>query len=144
MSSHEPTEHAEHSHGGAAVYVKTLLALLFLTVVTVGASYIDFGSGNVVIALFIASIKAILVAMFFMHLRYEKAVNGIIACAGFLFLGIFLMFCTIDLGDRHDPNALVPLPTSYAPPAAPGTPAAGAPATGAPAAPAAAPAAEKK
>jgi len=127
--SNQHAEHAhEHHHSGAAVYVKTLLALLFLTVVTVGASYIDFGAGNVVIALFIASIKAILVAMFFMHLRYEKPVNGIIASAGFLFLGIFLMFCTIDLGDRHDPNPMNPLPTSYAPPAAPGAPAAAAPA----------------
>ena len=49
-------EHEPHSSG---IYVKTLLALLFLTVITVGASYIDFGPGNIVIALFIASIKAI-------------------------------------------------------------------------------------
>ena len=44
------------------------------------------------IALFIATIKAILVALFFMHLLYDKPVNAIIAVAGFLFLGIFLMF----------------------------------------------------
>ena len=45
----------DDSHGGAGVYVKTLIALLILTVITVGASYIDFGSGNIVIALFIAT-----------------------------------------------------------------------------------------
>ncbi len=103
MSTHheQSVEHA-HEHGGAAVYLRTLLALLFLTIVTVGASYIDFGSGNVVIALFIATIKASLVALFFMHLRWDKPINAIIAVAGFLFLGIFLMFDFIDFGTRDN------------------------------------------
>jgi cytochrome c oxidase subunit 4 len=124
MSTH--TEHTEHDHGGAGVYVKTLLALLFLTIVTVGASYVDFGSGNVVIALFIATIKATLVALFFMHLRYEKPVNAVIATAGFLFLGIFLMFCFIDFDSRQNlqpvnlkPPVLTPAPAAGAPAAAP-------------------------
>ena len=107
--------HSEHSHGGSGVYVKTLLALLFLTIVTVGASYVDFGSGNVVIALFIATIKATLVALFFMHLRYEKPVNAVVACAGFLFLGIFLMFCFIDFSTRDDAKAMDPQPVMYGP-----------------------------
>src|SRR5579862_3473717 len=117
-------EHTQHQHGGAGIYVKTLLALLFLTVITVGASYLDFGSGNVVIALFIASIKAMLVALFFMHLRYEKPVNAVIASAGFLFLGIFLMFCFIDFDSRQNlqpvnlkPPVLTPAPAAAAPPA---------------------------
>jgi cytochrome c oxidase subunit 4 len=102
MSTH--TEHThESSHGhDSGIYIRTLLALLFLTVITVGASYIDFGSGNVVIALFIATIKASLVALFFMHLRYDKPVNAVIAVAGFLFLGIFLMFDFIDFGTRNN------------------------------------------
>ena len=59
-----------------------LRALLVLTVVTVGASTIDFGSGmtNVIIAMLIASIKASLVALFFMHLRWDKPINAIIFC----------------------------------------------------------------
>ena len=105
MSSHTSHTHSEghHSHG-AGIFHATLLALLFLTIVTVGASYITFESSaaNVVIALFIASIKATLVALFFMHLKFEKPVNGIIAMSGFLFLGIFLMFCLIDLNTRRD------------------------------------------
>jgi cytochrome c oxidase subunit 4 len=48
--------------------------------------------------------KAILVALFFMHLRWDKSVNAIIAVSGFLFLGIFLMFDLIDLGNRRDPS----------------------------------------
>jgi cytochrome c oxidase subunit 4 len=120
MSTHTEHAHEHHEHHeSAGVYVKTLLALLVLTVITVGASYIDFGSGNVVIALFIATIKATLVALFFMHLRYEKPVNGIIATAGFLFLGIFLMFCFMDQDTRRDPNPRILPPVSNAP--APGT-----------------------
>ncbi|HLH40070.1 MAG TPA: cytochrome C oxidase subunit IV family protein [Bryobacteraceae bacterium] len=124
MSTHEHT----HEHGGSGVYVKTLLALLILTILTVAASYIDFGSGNVVIALLIASIKASLVALFFMHLRYEKAVNAVIACSGFLFLGIFLMFCFIDFDTRDDAKALDPQPVMYGPAKPAGAAAASAPA----------------
>ena len=105
MSTTEHTQahahaHAKHHHGSAALYIRTLVALLILTALTVGASYIDFGAGNVVIALFIATIKATIVALFFMHLRWDKPVNAVIACAGFLFLGIFLMFDFIDFGAR--------------------------------------------
>ena len=82
-SSHGGAHAAEHEHGGPALYTKTLLALLVLTGITVGAAYIDLGSGNVVVALIIATIKASLVALFFMHLRWEKPVNAIIAVAGF-------------------------------------------------------------
>jgi cytochrome c oxidase subunit 4 len=105
MSTHTDTSHTvhaeEHEHGGPALYAKVLVALLILTGMTVGAAYIDLGSGNVVVALFIATIKASLVALFFMHLRWEKPVNSIIAVAGFLFLGIFLMFDLIDADTRN-------------------------------------------
>jgi cytochrome c oxidase subunit 4 len=124
MSTHTEHTHDEHDHGGAGIYVKVLLALLFLTIVTVGASYVDFGSGNVIIALFIATLKATLVALFFMHLRYEKPVNAVIATAGFLFLGIFLMFCFIDFDSRQNlqpvnlkPPVLTPAPAAAAAPA---------------------------
>jgi len=88
----------------AAIYARTLTALLILTAITVGASYINFGSGavNVVVALTIATIKATLVALFFMHLLHDKPVNGIIAVAGFIFLGLFLMFTLLDFDSRQN------------------------------------------
>src|SRR5262252_4254032 len=94
----------QHHHGGPLVYTANLVGLLILTGITVGASYIDFGTANVAIALTIASIKAILVALIFMHLRWDKPVNAIAAVAGFLFLGIFLMFDLLDLDHRRDPT----------------------------------------
>ncbi len=97
MSSHNET----HSHhGGPRIYTANLFALLFLTIVTVAAASFNFGSANVVIALAIATLKATLVALFFMHLVWDKPVNSIIAIAGFLFLGIFLMFDFLDVGTR--------------------------------------------
>ena len=101
MSTHTDTHaaHAEH-HDHSGIYLRVLIMLLILTGITVGASYIDFGSGNVAIALFIASVKAILVALFFMHLKDDKPVNAIIAIAGFIFLGIFIMFDLIDFNTR--------------------------------------------
>ena len=94
-------DHGEHAHGGPKVYATTLGILLVLTIITVGAAYVNLGAGNVVVALFIATIKATLVALFFMHLRWDKPVNGIVAMAGFLFLGIFLMFCVLDSSSRN-------------------------------------------
>jgi cytochrome c oxidase subunit 4 len=116
-------------------YLITLITLLVLTLITVGASYIDFGQGNVVIALAIATVKATLVALFFMHLAHDKPVNGLIAVAGFIFLGLFLLFDLIDVTTRRDPNPqnLHPAIVQTAPPAAaPAASPAGAPA-GAPA-----------
>ena len=97
MSTH--TESHTH-HGGPKIYTANLFALLFLTVVTVAAASFNFGSANVVIALAIATVKAILVALFFMHLVWDKPVNAIIAIAGFLFLGVFLMFDFLDVTTR--------------------------------------------
>jgi cytochrome c oxidase subunit IV len=131
MSTH--TEHATHGHEvdpkkEARTYVLVLTALLILTVITVAASYVNFGSpaANVVIALTIATIKASIVSLIFMHLLHDKPVNAVIALAGFLFLGIFLMFDFIDVGSRVNLQ-----PTNLHPPAA------AAPATGGAATPAA-------
>jgi cytochrome c oxidase subunit 4 len=114
------SEHTLNPKAEAATYARTLIALLILTGITLGASYIHFGSGaaNVVVALTIATIKATLVALFFMHLLHDKPVNGIIAAAGFIFLGLFLMFTLLDFDSRNDyqprnlPAQIAPAPAS--------------------------------
>ena len=57
----------------------------------VGASYIPCGTGlaNVIIAMLIAGVKASLVALFFMHLRWDRPVNAIVFCSTLFFLGLF-------------------------------------------------------
>ena len=91
-------EHAIHVTG-PKTYATILAALLVLTVVTVGASYVDFGAFNTVVALIIASIKGSLVALFFMHLRHDKF-NAVIFVGGLLFLAVFLIWTMFDLGTR--------------------------------------------
>ena len=124
MSSHaEHSPHAAHHGGSPAHFTRNLIALLILTVITVGASYIDFGPANTMIALAIATVKAALVALFFMQLFWDKPVNTIIALAGFLFLGILLMFTFLDTGTRRDPQPrnLTPMTDKQNPTPAPPT-----------------------
>lgn len=120
--SHQTQAHETESYRPYAI---VLGALLVLTVITVIAAGFDFGSANVVIALGIATIKATLVALFFMHLAHDKPINAVIAVSGFLFLGIMLTFCLIDIDTREDlkPSTLksAPVkPAAAAPVAAPG------------------------
>src|SRR5262245_12855360 len=53
------------------IYVKTLCTLLALTLITVAIAQVNFGEWNAIVALLVASIKALLVALFFMHLKFE-------------------------------------------------------------------------
>ncbi len=130
--------HTDTHHGSPKLYTLILLALMVLTTITVFASGIDFGSPtiNVVIAMVIASIKASLVALFFMHLRWDRPLNSIIFVSGLLFLGLFLIFCFIDVDSRRVivPQTLkVPLPAAAPAPGAKAAPSAQPPAHGTPA-----------
>ncbi len=118
MSAHAQA-HAHGKHPTAKTFLMVLIALLVLTAVTVAAAGIHFGSPtvNAVIALLIASVKGSLVALFFMHLRYDKPVNAVIFCSGLLFLALFLIFCYIDVGSREvtvPANLKVPAPAASA------------------------------
>ncbi len=91
----------EHFSRHVRRYLFVFYALLFGTLVTVGASYIPFGNHavNIAVALFIACGKASLVAGYFMHLISErKMIYGIMAFTAVFFLG--LMFLTVwSFGD---------------------------------------------
>ena len=96
--------HASHAHGhghhdvGKEVrkYLLVFGALIIGTILTVWASYIDFGGSgrNIAVALLIASVKAFLVAGFFMHLVDErKLIYGLLGATVFFFVG--LMYVTL-------------------------------------------------
>lgn len=93
------SSHASH-HDHTKLYAGTLAALLALTCITVAASYFNFGSANVVVAMFIATVKGTLVALIFMHLKDDKPVNAVIFCGSLVFLSIFLGFCLLDVDSR--------------------------------------------
>lgn len=82
--------------------------LLILTGVTVYAASIDFGSYNLFIAMFIAAIKATLVAMYFMHLKYDNKLYLIFFVSALFFLAAFIiitMFDTLRRGDIYEIKA---------------------------------------
>lgn len=85
-------------------YLAVATALIFMTGVTVGVSFIDLGALNITVALVIASIKALLVAFFFMHLIWDNKLYLVIFSAGLLFLTIFLTLTMFDTATRGSIN----------------------------------------
>ncbi|OGP80770.1 MAG: cytochrome-c oxidase [Deltaproteobacteria bacterium RBG_16_64_85] len=81
----------EKAHGtGYGIYVAVWAGLLVLTAATVAVSYLDLGLMNVVVALLIASAKASLVALFFMHLKFENRLVWTFALVPIFFLVLII------------------------------------------------------
>ncbi len=82
------------------VYVGIFLSLMVLTAATVGAAYVNLGAFNIVVALAIATLKATLVVLYFMHARYSpKRTQLVIICAVF-WLAIMLALTLSDYTTR--------------------------------------------
>lgn len=73
-------------------------ALLVLTVITVAARYIDLGEANIYLAIGIAVVKATLVSLFFMHLRWDRPFNLMVLVGSMLFVILMMCFCMMDVG----------------------------------------------
>ncbi len=85
---------AAHSHSGPS-YFLIFGMLIVLTGLTVGVSYVDFGvMGGIVVALAIATVKASLVALFFMHLKDEvRSINVVIIFPCILMIIMIAILC---------------------------------------------------
>ncbi len=81
-------------------YMVVFLSLLVLTVLTVWVATVDFGAANAFIAFGIATVKAMLVLLYFMHLKYEVTTNRVIMASGFFFLALLFIFVLIDIVTR--------------------------------------------
>ena len=71
---------AEHSHGAhhvvpTTIYYAIFATLMVLTGVTVAVAYIDLGALNAVAAIAIACFKALIVVLYFMHVKYSTAAD---------------------------------------------------------------------
>jgi cytochrome c oxidase subunit IV len=82
------------------VYFRVFAALLILTAVTVGVAFVDLGPLNTIIALTIAISKALLVILFFMHVRYSPPLIWIYVAAGVIWLAYLLLFTLTDYTTR--------------------------------------------
>lgn len=76
--------------------VAVFLALIGLTFLTVAATWIDLGALNLWIAMAIATAKASLVALFFMHLIYDRPFNSIVLIGALFFVMLFVSLALMD------------------------------------------------
>lgn len=109
MTHSRPGETAKpsvHSAAGPDVHVHVMApaslllvfsALVALTLLTVVVAQLSLGAWEVWTSLGIATIKAVLVAAYFMHLRYDKSFNAVILIASLLFFALFLGLTLADL-----------------------------------------------
>lgn len=107
MSATEPVP-------GRGVYVAVFLALLALMAATVAVAYVDLGAWsaavaerygelgrwNTVAAMTIAFVKAVLVVLYFMHVRYGRPLVGLVAIAGFMWLALLIGGVATDYFSR--------------------------------------------
>jgi len=122
---------ANHEHNDLAhvapmkVLLGVFLALVIFTVITVMATWVDLGRYNLLLALAIAVVKAALVVMYFMHLRYDKPFNAVVFVGCLVFVAIFISLSLLDTGaykgqmkNEQAPGVDGPAKRLEAPPAA--------------------------
>ena len=96
MSEHE--EQTSHSQG---FYIAIGVGLLVGTATTVGAAFVNLGPFNPVVALLIATVKATVVVLFFMHVKgASEKLTGAIVVSGFFFLAILISLSLADYMTR--------------------------------------------
>ena len=89
-------EHAEHHIVSPAQYCVVFGTLLVGTAITVGAAYLNMGAFNPVVAMGIACTKAVIVILFFMHVKYQSRLIKMTVGAGFF---TFIVLITMTLSD---------------------------------------------
>jgi cytochrome c oxidase subunit 4 len=107
MSEHARTAKLPHDerHRGdhvvpVATYVAVFVALMVLTVLTVAASRVNLGAFNTPLALGIAVAKAVLVILFFMHVKYSPRIIALFLAAAFSWLFLMLVGTATDYISR--------------------------------------------
>jgi cytochrome c oxidase subunit 4 len=77
---------SEHKHIGLAHYYGVFAALMVLLVVTILLARVHLGNSNTAVAMAVATVKAVLVMTYFMHLRYAGGLTWLFAVSGGAFL----------------------------------------------------------
>ena len=103
--TNHPTSSA-HDDGTVHIHVVPLsvlggifAVLIVLTVLTYAVTIVDLGyTGNLILAITIAVIKAALVALYFMHLRWDNPFNTVSLLSAILFVGLFIVIASLDSG----------------------------------------------
>ena len=91
---------SEHIMSGKLYYV-IWIALMCLTVITAAISFVDLGPLNTVVALVIATVKALLVVLFFMHVKYtSEKLTKIVIVSAIFWLFLLLALSMADYATR--------------------------------------------
>jgi cytochrome c oxidase subunit IV len=98
------TEEEAHHIVPLSVYYRVFAALMVLLVITLFAAYFDlayiWGPLNIVIAMTIAVVKAVLIVLYFMHVRYSSKITWFFAGASVIWLIILFTFALCDYFSR--------------------------------------------
>lgn len=99
--SHENHDHIEDHHTSVWTYIYVCLTLFALTAITVYSAGIDLGGYfNIILAMVIASVKASVVALFFMHLKFEDKLIWVYALYPLFLLFLLIFFTIMDVFTR--------------------------------------------
>lgn len=97
MSHHD---HGSHHVIPLKVYLTVFSILIVATAITVYVATLDFGILNTPIALFVATFKATMVLLFFMHLKYDDATNKVVVGSALFFVFLLFFFSALDIFTR--------------------------------------------
>jgi cytochrome c oxidase subunit 4 len=100
MSEHTSTAHAEHVLP-MKTYWTVFWALMVLLVATVVGAYMPLGHFHLLMAMTIAVVKAALIIMYFMHVKYSGKITWVFSTAAFAWLAILILFCLNDYLSRN-------------------------------------------
>jgi cytochrome c oxidase subunit 4 len=89
-----------NSNAATWQYIRIGIILMLLLVLTISVAYVDLGPYNIIIALLIATVKASLVAYFFMHIRTSSRLTWTVAIGGFFWLFILFALTFSDFLSR--------------------------------------------
>jgi caa(3)-type oxidase subunit IV len=99
---HGKDHHHEHHILSTPMALKVWGTLMVLTFITVAVAQVDLGFLNFTVALLVATVKATIVCMFFMGLKYDHKENTVIFSTSIIFLAIFMILTFGDLVTRGD------------------------------------------
>ena len=94
------------------IYFTIFAALMVLTIITYYVALIDLGRLNVIVALAVAVTKAVLVVLFFMHVRYSTRLTKIVVIAGFFWLAILVVLTLADYFTRPGTSGVGGVPAA--------------------------------
>ena len=81
-------------------YFLVFVTLLAMTALTTAAAFVDLGPLGNLVAMAIASFKATLVVLFFMHVRYSSKLTSLVVTAGLFWLAILIVLTLTDYLSR--------------------------------------------